>query len=791
MSARGRSKALTPKRQRRAACLASIAVAPAAREALRIDVTGRVQGVGFRPFVHRLATRHGLSGQVRNCGTRVEIEVCGGPIDLAAFVRSLSDEAPALAQPSIDGMRAIEPLAARDFRIADSVPDAGAGVDAHVAPDQSLCPDCRREIADPANRRWRHPFINCTQCGPRYTVMLGLPYDRAATSLAEFAMCPACQREYGDPLDRRFHAEPIACPDCGPRLRFVGEQRDIHGDAASLAACVQALRAGRVVAVKGIGGYHLMCDARHEPAIRTLRARKSRPHKPLAVLFPQQGFDGLDAVRAELEVDADEAVALLDPARPIVLLRRRAGSTLPAVLAPGLGEIGAFLPYSPLHELLLADFGAPLVATSGNLSGEPVLTDADEATRRLADIADAFVHHDRPIVRPADDAVVRVIAGRPRPLRHGRGSAPLELALLRSLAGPVLALGGQSKVTVALAFERRIVLSPHIGDLHHPRGRLVFEQVAEDLQRLYRVRASALITDSHRGYSSATWARRQGLPVHAVQHHRAHASALAWERPDVARWLVFAWDGVGLGDDDSLWGGEALLGAPGRWRRLASWRPFRPPGGDRAAREPWRSAAALHWEAGRPFHTARVDLSLPQAAWRAGINAPGTSAIGRLFDAAAWQLLGLDTCSFEAQAPMMLESLARRAPNAGRVVPLPVAPDTCDVLRTDWAPLLEHLADQRLSAEQRAADFHASLAEAAVVQATTLRARQAFDAVGLSGGVFQNRLLVERLIGRLERQRLVCFLPARVAVSDAGLAFGQVVEFAAGGATAIGVEARP
>ena len=758
------------------------AVAPAECAALRIHVTGRVQGVGFRPFVYRLAVRHGLSGQVRNGGSRVEIEVCGRSGELAAFVQSLSREAPALARPSIEGVRAMDPFAADGFRIVESACVADAQVDAQVPPDQSLCADCRREIADPWNRRWRHPFINCTQCGPRYTVMLGLPYDRAATSLAGFAMCPACRREYDDPIDRRFHAEPIACPDCGPRLHFVDAQRVIQGDAAALAACVQALRAGAVVAVKGIGGYHLLCDARHEPAIQALRTRKARPHKPLAVMFPPRGHDGLDAVRAELEVDRVEASALLDPARPIVVLRRRPGGALPAALAPGLDEVGAFLPYSPLHELLLDDFGAPLVATSGNLSGEPVLTDADEASERLAAVADAFLHHDRPIVRPADDAVVRVIAAQPRPLRHGRGSAP-EAGLHQPPDRPVLALGGQSKVTLALAFGRRVVLSPHIGDLHTPRSRVVFEQVAGDLQRLYGVRAATLVIDRHRGYASAPWARRQGVPVHTVQHHRAHASALAWERPDVARWLVFVWDGVGLGDDDSLWGGEALLGTPGQWQREASWRPFRPVGGDRAAREPWRSAAALHWEAGLPFQTASVDVALAQAAWRAGIQSTTTSAIGRLFDAAAWRLLGLETCSFEAQAPMMLESLARRAPVDGVAVPLPVAPDAQGVLRTDWAPLLDHLADERRSAEQRAADFHASLAQAAAEQAELLRGQHGFDAVGLSGGVFQNRLLVEHLAGRLERRGFTWFLPARVAANDAGLALGQVVEFAAGGST--------
>ncbi len=483
----------------------------AERQALRVSVSGRVQGVGFRPFVYRLALRHGLAGSVCNRGTRVEIEVCGERSGLDAFLRALLAEAPTLAEPTIAALAPIDAFEADGFRIDDSRPGADGAADAHLPPDRSLCDDCRRELADPADRRWRHPFINCTQCGPRYTVIRGLPYDRAATSLAGFAMCAACRREYGDPLDRRFHAEPIACPDCGPRLRFVAGAREVAGDAAALAACVQALRDGAVVAVKGIGGYHLMCDAMNDAAVATLRARKARPHKPLAVMFARRGADGLQALRAELDPDDAEARALRDPARAIVLVRRQADSRLPAAIAPGLDEIGAFLPYSPLHELLLADFGGPLVATSGNLSGEPVLTDEAEAARRLGAVADAFLHHDRPIVRPADDPVLRVIAGHARPIRPGRGTAPFERPLGRRLAEPVLALGGQSKVTLALGFGDRIVLSPHLGDLDSPRGRTVFEALAADLPRLYGVQPARLIVDRHAGFAGTRWARAAGV----------------------------------------------------------------------------------------------------------------------------------------------------------------------------------------------------------------------------------------------------------------------------------------
>jgi hydrogenase maturation protein HypF len=754
-----------------------------ARLALRVRLSGRVQGVGFRPFVHQLARRHGLTGRVCNAGARVEIEVCGPRAALDAFLRALLAQAPPLSRPRLDAVTPIEPLAAESFSIADSRPeDAGAPqADAHLPPDQSLCRDCARELADPGNRRHRHPFVNCTQCGPRYTVIRALPYDRAATSMAGFAMCPDCRREYRDPLDRRFHAEPIACPACGPRLRFDDGRREVVGDAAALVACLAALREGAIVAVKGIGGYHLLCDAHDGDAIDRLRARKARPHKPLAVMFPQRGARGLDALRRELDFDDVEAAALCDPARPIVLLRRGAGCRLPPSIAPGLDEVGAFLPYSPLHALLLDGVGGPLVATSGNLSGEPVLTDPDAAAQRLAGIADAFVHHDRPIERPADDAVVRVILDRARPIRHGRGTAPFEAALGQPLAAPVLAVGGQSKVTLTLAFRDRLVLSPHVGDLDSPRGRAVFATLAADLQRLYGVQAGALVADRHPGYASTRWAHAQGLPVHHVQHHRAHASALAWERADVRHWLVLAWDGVGLGDDDTLWGGEAFVGAPGAWQRRGSWRPFRPPGGDRAAREPWRSAAALHWEAGWRFDGVDGSTALAHAAWCKGLQSPPTSAVGRLFDAAACGLLGLQRCSYEAQGPMQLEALARTARGPARAVPLPMVDDLHGVLRIDWAPLLERLTDARVAPAARAADCHATLAEAAAAQASALRERQRFDAVGLTGGVFQNRLLVEQLAARLEARGLPWVLPQRVAVNDGGLSFGQAVEFAARG----------
>jgi hydrogenase maturation protein HypF len=742
--------------------------------AQRITISGRVQGVGFRPFVYRLAHRYQISGWVRNIDGLVEIHAEGTPAQLQNFRQALLQEAPPLSAPDSLSVADCRAEQAEAFSILDSaaiqrdpdstIADAGS---IHLPPDGFVCADCLAELHDPANRRHRYPFINCTQCGPRYTLITALPYDRPNTSMRDFVLCPDCRREYENPLDRRFHAEPIACPVCGPHLQFVAGGTRIDGDEVALAAAVAALRAGRIVAAKGVGGYHLMCDASNDAAIAALRARKPRPAKPLAVMFKD-----LEALRRAVQTTREQEAFLTSPERPILLLPKRPDDGLSALIAPGLAEIGCLLPYSPLHDLLLADFGEPLVATSGNLSGEPVLTDNEEAQARLAHLADAFLHHDRPIVRPADDPVYRVIADVPRPLRLGRGSAPLELELPTRLNEPVLALGSHMKNTLCLAWGKRAVISPHIGELDTVRSLDTLAQVAADLQRLYQVQASRLIVDHHPGFGYRRFARNSGLPLFEVWHHHAHASALAWEFPQVSEWIVFAWDGVGLGEDGSLWGGEAFTGAPGRWRRAASMRPFRLPGGDKAGREPWRAAAALLWE---NEEVARFAPEALHQAWTQGINSPSSSAIGRLFDAAAALCGVCSHASFEGEGPMRLE--ARAADTAGIVVELPLRRDADGLWRTDWAPLLPMLGDDTLPAAERAASFHLSLARALVDQATQLREQTGIQSVGLTGGVLQNRLLAEAAIERLESAGFEAHLPRRIPVNDAGLSFGQVIEF--------------
>lgn len=742
--------------------------------ALHLVLEGRVQGVGFRPFVNRLAGGLGLAGWVRNRTGTVEIHVEGPRDALQAFMRRLFQDAPPLSEPRLAACTPAQPLALDTFSIRASA--AGDEARISIPPDLCTCDDCLAELNDPADRRYRYPFINCTQCGPRYTLIRGMPYDRPATTMAGFALCTQCAAEYRDPANRRFHAEPVACPQCGPALVYsVTGAPAVQDNAQALAAAVAALRAGTVLAVKGIGGYHLVCDAGNDRAIRHLREHKPRPDKPLAVMFPAPAGQLLQQVAEAVRLSGTEAALLVSPQRPVVLARRRTGGALSALIAPGLAELGVMLPYSPLHHLLLAGFGAPLVATSANLSGEPVLTDNDSVVQRLGHVAGAFLHHDRPIARPADDPVYRVIADRPRLLRPGRGCTPLELALPFQLEAPVLALGGHMKNTIALAWEDRIVISPHIGDMGSARSLAVFEQAVADLQALYRVEAGLLVCDAHPGYATSRWAKQQqALPVQPVFHHHAHAAAACPDATPAAPALVFTWDGVGLGPDGTLWGGEALLGSPGRWTRFASLRPFHLPGGERAGREPWRSAAALCWETGHDWAGLPEGSTLLHAAWAARRNAPQTTAAGRLFDAAA-ALTGLcRMASFEGQGPMLLEA----ACTADAVpVDLPLAADSAGTWRTDWAPLLPVLLDDGLAPAARAAIFHASLATAIMQQARQARALHGVTTVGLSGGVFQNRVLTEAACRLLADDGFAARMPDAVPLNDAGLCYGQAIEY--------------
>lgn len=727
-------------------------------------LSGIVQGVGFRPFVFRLAHELGLAGSVQNYSGRVEIRIEGDAASLRDFRHRLIHEAPPLAKPVLHAITAGEPQGLSEFAI---LPSMESMADIHLPLDTAPCPACLAEMRDPANRRYRYPFINCTQCGPRFTLIESLPYDRARTSMAGFPLCPDCRAEYEHPLDRRFHAEPIACPACGPQLAWHAGNDRAQKEPA-LQAALAALRAGKIIAVRGVGGYHLMCDAGNETAVATLRTRKQRPARPFAVLFAENS----PQLHSVLAITHEEMTLLQNPQRPIVLVAQRPESRLAPGIAPGLTHIGVMLPYSPLHVLLVEDFGGPLVATSGNLSGEPIAIDPDEAEARLGRIADGFLHHDRPIVRPVEDSIWQVHAYHgPAPLRLGRGSAPLEFTLPHPLPEPVLALGGEQKVTIALGWGNRAVISPHLGDLEHPESLALLRRVADDFCRLYQVQPRQIAIDAHPGFQSRQWAMAQGLPISEIWHHHAHASALAAEHPAMENWLMLTWDGVGLGPDGLLWGGEALRGKPGHWQRVARLRPFRLPGGEVASHELWRSAAGLLWESGMATPPWHPQQDLLHAAWRKGLNSPLTTAAGRLFDSAA-TLLGLcQTASFEGEGPMRLQALAESAEDGPH---WPVNWKEQDGLWTiDWQPWLALLQDAATPAAQRAWALHDALARAVAVLPDLLDL-PCTTPVGLTGGVFQNRLLVARITQHAKHRAI--HLPRCAPPNDAGLALGQLVE---------------
>lgn len=750
---------------------------PRLRAGTMIVVDGRVQGVGFRPFVNRLALSHGVTGWVRNRAGQVEIAACAEPSALEEFLRQIVARAPPLARPRI---RQIEPMQLEDDGCFTIVPSAGGDVSgAELPPDHFVCDDCLAEMADSTARRFRYPFINCTQCGPRYSIIRALPYDRANTTMAEFPLCPQCHAEYSNPSERRYHAEPLACASCGPQLTFRGPDDDVAGNEAALQACVQVLKLGLTVAVKGIGGYHLLCDATSEVAVARLRAAKRRPTKPFAVMAPMMLDDPLAWPRLLAQLHPLEESLLLDPVRPIVLVRRRAQALLVTGVAPGLTDIGLMLPYSPLHHLLLQAFEKPVVATSANISGEPVLTDGAEVEARLGNVCSAYLHHDRPIHRPADDPVVRVIADRAVPIRLGRGTAPMVLRIPDRLDTPVLACGGQMRTTVALGHGDRAVVSPHIGDLGSVRSAKVFESVANGLEQLYGVRCLQTVCDSHPGFSSYAWARRRGQPINLVQHHYAHASALLGEHAVTSPVLVFAWDGVGLGEEGRLWGGEALYGCPGCWRRLGSFRPLRLVGGDAVSYQPWRSAAAVCWALGTNWRAHRPEWKVVRHAWDRRINAHDSSAVGRLFDAAA-ALLGLaETTTYDGEAPALLEAATRGS--VAQHVSLPLVQEDPRIWTVDWEPLMRALiaaAAARASVAECADLFHSSLARSLLDQARVARRRLTVETVGLTGGVFQNRRLTEEAVALLCADGFDVLLHERVPPNDGGLSFGQVVEVA-------------
>ena len=737
----------------------------------RIAVTGTVQGVGFRPFVWREASALRLAGYVVNTPEGVTLEVEGPQAAIDGLVAALRAPPPPAATVTLT-REAMAPTGETGFSIRDSA--LGGTRSAAVLPDLATCEECLVEVNEPANRRYRYPFTNCTRCGPRYSIITDLPYDRARTTMRRFVMCPECQAEYENPADRRFHAEPNACPVCGPQLRLwdgKGTELAVRDDALKAAAA--ALREGRIVAVKGLGGFHLMADARNEKAVRLLRQRKHREEKPFAVMFAS-----LEALREATDPTEIETEALTSRERPIVLVRKREG-VLAQSVAPGNPLTGAMLPYTPLHHLLLTELGRPVVATSGNRSDEPICIDEHEALSRLKDIADLFLVHDRPIVRPVDNSVVRVIAGKPTAFRRARGLAPAVAA--RGVAPGILAVGGHLKTTVALSTEAGVVLGQHLGDLDTPEARDAYDRAIADIQRLHDATPRLIARDLHPDYHSTHVAEGLAAPKFAVQHHVAHVAACMAEHGLEPPVLGVSWDGTGYGPDGTVWGGEFLLVTEDGWKRVAHLKPFRLPGGEAAVREPRRSALGLLHAAFGADALSMTDLA-PVAAFtpaerRAlatmldrGLNAPVTTSAGRLFDAVA-ALIGLrQTTSHEGQAAMELEWAAGAEAKNGAYIFEVKGKNGVMVL--DWQPMLDALlADIRagVAPGMMAAQFHDGLALAIA----DIGARIGKTTVVLSGGCFQNGRLTEATLTALNAAGLVPVRHERVPPNDGGLALGQ------------------
>ena len=742
-------------------------------ERIRLEIAGAVQGVGFRPFVYRLARSQALRGFVRNTGGGVLVEVEGEAPALGHFLAGLDGELPANAAIRERRTTRLAPRGEAEFAI---LPSAEEGVRAAVVMgDLATCPACLGEIFDPGDRRYLYPFTSCVDCGPRYSIVEALPYDRARTTMRRFPLCDACGTEYRDPASRRFHAEANACPDCGPQLAlWDGAGRRAATRHAALLAAVAALRDGAIVALKGLGGFQLLVDAGNEAAVARLRRRKRRPAKPFALMAPS-----LAAAEAIAAVAGEERRLLTAPEAPIVLLRARGGAVAPSV-APGNPWLGIMLPYTPLHHLLLRAFGAPLVATSGNPSGEPLVADEAEALQRLGGIADRFLVHDRPIARPVDDSVIRCIAGEPMVLRRARGLAPMPIAA-PAVTAPLLALGGQQKNAVATGFDGQIFPGPHIGDLHGPEGRAAFARAVPRLTALHGLNPHAVACDAHPDFHSSRVATEYGAPVHRVPHHLAHVLAGMVDNGLDGPVLGVAWDGAGYGGDGTIWGGEFLALEGSRFRRVAHFHPFRLPGGEAAIREPRRAAlGALYAAMGESAldGAAAAEFSARERAVIAtmlarGVNAPLTSSVGRLFDAVA-SLLGLcRRASFEGEAAMAVEFAADRG-DAGEVRLAPLALREGDgPILIDWRPMLADILAARrrgVAAEPIAAAFHDALADAIHAVAR----RVGLDRILLTGGCFQNARLSEATIGRLRRAGLAPYWHHRVPPNDGGLAVGQL-----------------
>ncbi len=747
------------------------------RLAQKIVVEGIVQGVGFRPFVFLLARHLGLTGEVANTTAGVAIHIEGYTAALDTFRRKLERNPPPLAHITRISVQPVAVRARDAFVIAPS--QSPGDKSALISPDAATCEDCRHELFDASDRRHRYPFINCTHCGPRFTIIEGLPYDRPLTAMRHFRLCPLCQAEYDNPADRRFHAQPNACPVCGPRIALVDGYGVPLPGGDPVRAAADLLRAGKILAIKGLGGFHLAVDAFNSAAVSRLRARKGREEKPLALMCPD-----LSAATEIAHITKPEAELLTASQRPIVLLRQRWPNPLAAAVAPDNRFFGVMLPYTPLHHLLMQEGFRALVMTSGNRSEEPIAIDNNDARQRLGGITDAFLQHDRGIYRHCDDSIVRHVAGGAQLLRRARGYAPAPVFLRKSQPS-VLACGAELKSTLCLTKGERAFVSQHLGDLENEATLDLFERTAAQLQTLLEIRPLAIAHDLHPDYLSTRYALQSALPRIAVQHHHAHIAACLAENRHLGTVIGLALDGSGYGPDGTVWGGEALIADLNTFRRAAHFEAVPLPGAAAAIRNPWRMALSYLAQAFEdeellalplpPLRTAgRQSAATVVAMTRRQINAPLTSSLGRLFDAVA-SLAGLrQTAAFEGQAAMMLEMCAEAAP--GNLTPYPYAFSDEPVCRILTAPLIRAVVTDLLrnaSPAEVSTRFHLTVIRLLGDLCQRLRRDTGLDTVALSGGVFQNALVLDGLKAHLQQQRFTVLTHRLVPTNDGGISLGQ------------------
>ena len=761
---------------------------------VEILVRGIVQGVGFRPFIYNLACRFGISGTVTNTGDGVVIRAMARSDELASFLEALEHQPPPLARiVSIEQRPLTDALTEGTFTILAST--AGTVANTAIPSDIAICDDCRRELLDPRDRRYRYPFINCTNCGPRFTIVESIPYDRPKTSMKVFPMCPDCQQEYRDPANRRFHAQPNACPVCGPHLSWHGRNGDIIGCDDPILAAATALHQGKILALRGLGGFHLAVDATSPQAVATLRQRKGRPDKPLAVMLPD-----IETAADDFQIDDEERRLLLSPEHPIVLLRPRRQGRLAANLAPGIDVVGIMLPYTPLHCLLFAEHPCPaaLVMTSGNVSGAPICTANDDALHRLAAIADFFLLHDREIVTRVDDSVCRVIDGKARLLRRARGYVPAPLTVPWPLP-PILGCGGGLKSTFCLGRGRSAFLSQHIGDLFNLEALTFYTESIRHLQRVFEITPEAAACDLHPDYLSSRYAEESALPLYRIQHHHAHAVAVMAEHGISDPVLAVVMDGTGYGPDGTVWGGEFLRADLTSFTRLGRLSPLPLPGGDRAAVEPWRMAiAALYLLFGDDAcSTAVLPPALAQvpheqreaivAMIKNSFNTPLTSSCGRLFDAIA-AILGIrQSMSYEGQAAMELEALAGKSASSTWKNELMEAQSTScprsleldheklEICSEEFVRMALHALHKGENPGKIALHFHFQLIRSITELTQRLVDQTGIRRIVLAGGCMQNRLLLEGLLHVFWHNELEVFTGETVPINDGAISLGQTI----------------